>query len=103
MRDRFLEIGKKGQDAILAYLGTLKHPEEPNQDVLDQVQLDPFQQARKPKKKKQRKPILIQPANFDESFINKDKKETETKPETQPEAQQEAPTETPAEVPQDLE
>ncbi len=52
VRDRFLKIGKKGQDAIFAYLGTLKHPEEPNQDVIDQVQLDPFQTAKKPRSKK---------------------------------------------------
>ena len=52
VRDRFLKIGKKGQDAIFAYLGTLKHPEDPNLDVADQVQLDPFQTARKPRPKK---------------------------------------------------
>ena len=54
VRDRFLKMGKKGQDAIFAYLSTLKHPEDPNQDVLDQVQLDPVQskfKEPKPKKK----------------------------------------------------
>jgi hypothetical protein len=53
VRDRFLKIGKKGQDAIFAYLGTLKHPEDPNQDVTNQVQLDPIAKSRKPRKKKE--------------------------------------------------
>ena len=55
VRDRFLELSKRGQDAIFAYLGTLKHPEEPNQDVQEQVQLDPFPKASKPSKKKKYK------------------------------------------------
>ncbi|MFK8026547.1 MAG: di-heme oxidoredictase family protein [Gammaproteobacteria bacterium] len=42
VRDRFLKLGKNGQNAIFAYLGTLKHPEDPNQDVANQVQLDPI-------------------------------------------------------------
>jgi hypothetical protein len=40
-RDRFLGLSKGGQDALLAYLGTLKNPVNPNADVLNQVQLGP--------------------------------------------------------------
>jgi len=40
-RDRFLDLSKGGQNALLAYLGTLKNPVNPNQDVLNQVQLGP--------------------------------------------------------------
>ena len=48
VRDNFLELSDKGKNAIFAYLGTLKHPEEPNQDVLDQVQLDPIATSSRP-------------------------------------------------------
>lgn len=41
VRDRFLGLSKGGQNALLAYLGTLKNPVDPNQDVLNQVQLGP--------------------------------------------------------------
>ncbi len=41
VRDRFLRLSKGGQDALLSYLGTLKNPVDPNQDVLNQVQLGP--------------------------------------------------------------
>lgn len=41
VRDRFLNLSKGGQDALLSYLGTLKNPVNPNQDVLNQVQLGP--------------------------------------------------------------
>lgn len=41
VRDRFLDLSEKSQNAIFAYLGTLKHPEEPNQDVQNQVVLTP--------------------------------------------------------------
>ena len=41
VRDRFLRLSKGGQNALLSYLGTLKNPENPNQDVLDQIQLGP--------------------------------------------------------------
>jgi hypothetical protein len=41
VRDRFLALSKGGQNALLAYLGTLKNPVGPNQDVLDLVQLGP--------------------------------------------------------------
>ncbi len=41
VRDRFLGLSKGGQNALLAYLGTLKNPVNPNQDVLNQVQLGP--------------------------------------------------------------
>ena len=40
-RDRFLGLSKGGQNALLAYLGTLKNPVDPNQDILNQVQLGP--------------------------------------------------------------
>ena len=40
-RDRFLNLSKGGQNALLSYLGTLKNPVNPNQDVLNQVQLGP--------------------------------------------------------------
>ena len=57
VRDRFLKIGKKGQDAILAYLSTLKHPENPNQDVQNQVQVGPTDAGfSKPKPKPRPKP-----------------------------------------------
>ena len=52
VRDRFVNLDAKWQNALIAYLGTLKHPEDPNQDVADQVQLDPFQAAVKPRPKK---------------------------------------------------
>ena len=54
VRDRFLDIGKRGQDAIFAYLGTLKHPEDPNQDVANQVQLDPIASSRDKRDRKRR-------------------------------------------------
>lgn len=41
VRDRFLNLSKGGQNALLAYLGTLKNPVNPNQDVQNQVQLGP--------------------------------------------------------------
>ena len=41
VRDRFLSLSEGGQNALLAYLGTLKNPVNPNQDVLNQVQLGP--------------------------------------------------------------
>ena len=41
VRDRFLNLSKGGQNALLAFLGTLKNPVDPNQDVLNQVQLGP--------------------------------------------------------------
>ena len=41
VRDRYLALSKGAQDALLSYLGTLKNPVNPNQDVLNQVQLDP--------------------------------------------------------------
>ncbi len=40
-RDRFLNLSKGGQNALLAYLGTLKNPVDPNQDVQNVVQLGP--------------------------------------------------------------
>ena len=40
-RDRFLNLSEGGQNALLSYLGTLKNPVNPNQDVLNQVQLGP--------------------------------------------------------------
>lgn len=41
VRDRFLNLSEGGQNALLSYLGTLKNPVNPNQDVLNQVQLGP--------------------------------------------------------------
>ena len=41
VRDRFLNLSKGGQNALLAYLGTLKNPVDPNQDVQNVVQLGP--------------------------------------------------------------
>ena len=41
VRDRFLNLSKGGQNSLLSYLGTLKNPVNPNQDVLNQVQLGP--------------------------------------------------------------
>ena len=47
VRDRFLDLGPRGQNAIISYLGTLKHPEDPNQDVEAQVILDPNSEGRR--------------------------------------------------------
>lgn len=51
VRDRFLKAGKKSQDAIFAYLSTLKHPENPNADVQNQVQTGPTQSFKRPHQK----------------------------------------------------
>ena len=40
-RDRFLSLSEAGQNALLAYLGTLKNPVDPNLDVQNVVQLGP--------------------------------------------------------------
>ena len=40
-RDRFLNLSEAGQNALIAYLSTLKNPVNPNQDVQNVVQLDP--------------------------------------------------------------
>ena len=47
VRDRFLDLSEKSQNSIFAYLGTLKHPEEPNQDVQNQVVLTPNSEGRR--------------------------------------------------------
>ncbi len=41
VRDRFLGLSDGGKDALLAFLGTLKNPVNPNLDVMNQVQLGP--------------------------------------------------------------
>lgn len=47
VRDSFLSLSENGQNAIMSYLGTLKHPEDPNQDVQNQVVLSPNSEGRK--------------------------------------------------------
>ncbi|MFK7794671.1 MAG: di-heme oxidoredictase family protein [Gammaproteobacteria bacterium] len=46
-RDRFLSLSERSQNALFAYLGTLKHPENPNQDVENQVVLSPNSEGRR--------------------------------------------------------
>jgi len=41
VRDRFLDLSAEGQNALLAFLGTLKNPENPAQDVQNLSTLGP--------------------------------------------------------------